>query len=186
MKSFIVTDGKHDYTLNLPTKLEEITDEYLKEVTSHIKIAPYHAVIANVYRCKLPEIISSNKKSRAMAIAIIPVFVKASVPMNVEEATFNMFANLKCGDRIIISGTDVERGNHLSAPTNFITIENIVKIYNNDDKFAKGVMSDQSYYYFVDFKLVTINDIKGYYSNDEVDTSYENPFVKVNVNEEAN
>lgn len=178
MKEFTVTDGSNEFLMNLPTKLSEITPDYLLSVTKDITIAPYHAIVATVYRCKLPEVISSNKKSRAMAVAIVPIYVKSNLPLETEKPTFDLIQNIKCGDKIIIAGTDLERGYQLSTPKNFITIENVLKIYNHDREFAKGVMADQNYYYFVDFKLVPINDIKGFYEPSNV-AAYVNPFVSV-------
>lgn len=178
MKQFTVTDGSSEFLMNLPTKLSEITSDYLLSVTEDITIAPYHAVVATIYRCKLPEVISTSKKSRAMAIAIVPVYVKSNLPLETEAPTFNLIKNIKCGDKIIIAGTDLERGYQLSTPKNFITIDNVVKIYNHDKEFAKGLMADQNYYYFVDFKLVPINDIKGFYEPSNV-AAYVNPFVSI-------
>ena len=178
MKKFKVTDGSSEFLMSLPTKISEITSDYLLSVTEDITVAPYHAIVATIYRCKLPEVISQSKKSRAMAIAIVPIFVKCTLGDNLEESTKNMFDNIKCGDKIIIAGTDLERGYQLSTPKNLITIDNIVKIYKYDNEFAKGVMADQNYYYFVDFKLVPINDIKGFYEPSNV-AAYVNPFVSV-------
>lgn len=185
MKEFIIGEGKEGFKINLPTKLSEITEDYLKGVTDNIIIAPYYAVIATVYRCKLPEVISSNKKSRAMAIAIVPIFVKANLNGKIEDGLLEVFNNLKCGDKIVICGSDIERGYHLSVPNNFITLDNIVKIYNEDEGFAKVVMPDQNYYYFVDFKLVPINDIKGKYSSAKP-ADFINPFIIRNINEIGN
>ena len=176
MKQFTVTDGRSEFLMNLPTKISEITSDYLLSVTEDIIVSPYHAVVATIYRCKLPEVISTSKKSRAMAIAIVPIYVKSNLPLETEKPTFDLIAKIKCGDKIIIAGTDLERGYQLSTPKNFITIENVVKIYNHDKEFAKGVMADQNYYYFVDFKLVPINDIKGFYNTSNM-TTYVNPFV---------
>ena len=39
-------------------------------------------------------------------------------------------------------------------------------------------MADQNYYYFVDFKLVPINDIKGFYNPCNM-IGHVNPFVSV-------
>ena len=178
MKQFKVTDGSSEFLMNLPTKISEITSDYLLSVTKDITIAPYHAIVATIYRCKLPEVISTSKKSRAMAIAIVPTFVKVKLGDTLEKSTEELFNHITCGDKIIIAGTDLERGYQLSTPKNFITIENIVKIYNHDNDFAKDVMRDQNYYYFVDFKLVPINDIKGYYEHSNTAT-YVNPFVSV-------
>ena len=177
MKQFRVTDGSSDFLMSLPTKISEITSDYLLDVTKDIVVAPYHAVVATIYRCKLPEVISTSKKSRAMAIAIVPIFVKCEIP-NDDDYNINVYKNIKCGDKIIIGGTDLERGYQLSTHKNFITIENIIKIYNHDNDFAKDVMRDQNYYYFVDFKLVPINDIKGFYEPSDV-AAYINPFVSV-------
>lgn len=185
MKEFTVTDGKQDFTLKLPTKISEIAGDYLKAVTDDIIIAPYYAVIASIYRAKLPEVISSNKKSKAMAVTIVPVFVKANVPLETEKPTYDMLSLIKPADRIIIAGTDIERGYQLSTPKNMITLDNIIKIYNHDNGFAKEVMIDQNYYFFVDFKLVPITDIKGKY-NMSNPADFVNPFVTVNSKESAN
>ena len=178
MNQFKVTDGSSEFLMNLPTKISEITEDYLLSVTEDIVVAPYHAIVAVIYRCKLPEVISTNKKSRAMAIAIVPTYVKSNLPLETEKPTFDLIAGIKCGDKIVIAGTDLERGYQLSVPKNLITIENIVKIYNHDNNFAKDVMRDQNYYYFVDFKLVPITDIKGYYKPSNP-AEYVNPFVAV-------
>lgn len=185
MKEFIVTDGSKEFSLRLPTSLSEITSDYLKAVTDDIVIAPYHAIVATIYRCKLPEVISVNKKSRAMAISIIPVYVKSNLPMETEAPTFDLISKINCGDRLIIAGSDIERGYQLSTPKNTITIDNIIKIYNHDNNFAKDIMRDQNYYYFVDFKLVTINDIKGKYVMNP-SSDFINPFVSNNTTGMAN
>lgn len=178
MKEFIVNDGKKSFNLTLPTSLNEITKEYLLDVTADISIAPYYAIVASVYRCKLPEVIANAKKSRQMAMAIVPLFVKANVPDTVEPCLNDVIKSIEASDKIIICGTDIERGYQLSTPKNVITLDTIIRIYTNDTNFAKGVMADQTYYYFVDFKLVSINDIKGYYhSNVE---PFSNPFVTIN------
>ena len=185
MKEFIVTDGKQDFAFRLPTKISEITGDYLKAVTNDIVIAPYYAVIASVYRAKLPEVISSNKKSKGMAVSITPLFVKANLPLETEKPTFSMISSINAADRIIIAGTDIERGYQLSTPRNMITLENVIKIYNHDNNFAKDVMIDQTYYFFVDFKLVPITDIKGKY-NISNPTDFVNPFVTVKSKEVGN
>ena len=182
MKKFIVTDGKQDFTFRLPTKITEIPGDYLNAVTEHITVAPYHAIIATVYRAKLPEVISSNKKSKAMAVSIIPLFVKANIPLETEKPTYDMFSLINPADRVIIAGTDIERGYQLSTPKNMITLDNVIKIYNHDNNFAKEVMLDQNYYFFVDFKMVPITDIKGKY-NMSNHADFINPFVTVNAKE---
>ena len=176
MKEFIIGEGSNGFKMNLPTSLSEITEDYLLGVTNHIKIAPYHCIVALVYRCKLPEIISTARKKKDLATAVVPLFVNSNLNGTVEDGTANLFNDVKPGDKLIIAGTDLERGYQLTCPKNFITIDNIIRIYNSDNNFAKGVMTDQNYYYFIDFKLVPITDIKGFYSRDKEDT-FVNPFI---------
>lgn len=185
MKEFIIGEGKEGFKMNLPTSLKEITEDYLLGVTNDIKVAPYYAVVALIYRCKLPEIISTAKKKKDLATAIVPVYVKSVIPDTSEKETLDMFNNMSCGDKIIIAGTSLELGNHLTCPKNFITIDNMVRIYNTDTNFAKGVMLDQNYYYFVDFKLVSVADIKGFYHKGS-NTDFINPFIIRNINELGN
>ena len=176
MKEFIIGEGSNGFKMNLPTSLNEITEDYLLGVTNHIKIAPYHCIVALVYRCKLPEIISTARKKKDLATAIVPLFVRVNLEKDCSEDTVDMFATVKVGDKLVIAGTDLERGYHLTCPKNFITIDNVVRTYNSDDNFAKGVMTDQNYYYFIDFKLIPITDVKGFYSRDKEDT-FVNPFI---------
>ena len=176
MKEFIIGEGEKGFTMNLPTSLNEITEDYLLGVTNHIYVAPYYAIVAIVYRCQLGFIISTSKRKKDLATAIVPIYVRSNPTSNSEETTVKMFDSMKTGDKLIIAGTDIERGYHLTCPKNFITIDNIIRIYNSDTNFAKGVMMDNNFYYFVDFKLVPINDIKGFYSR-EKDNSFVNPFV---------
>lgn len=178
MKEFIIGKGESGFTMNLPTSLSEITEDYLLGVTNEVKIAPYHCVIAMVYRCKLPEIISTARKKKDLATAVVPLYVKSVVPEGAGAETKEMFNNMKCGDKVIIGVTSLEIGNHVVCPKNFINIDNIIRIYQSDDTFAKGVMMDQNYYYFVDFKLVPINEIKGFYHRDK--EPFINPFVVYN------
>ena len=185
MKEFNVTNGNSNITLNLPTSLNEITPEYLTSVTSHVEVAPYHAIIGIVYRCKLPELVSTNKKSRAMSMAIVPVYVKGNIDDSSPD-TFTMLKKIKAGDKLIIAGTDIERGYHVTSTRNRITIDNVLTIYKNDNNFAKNIITDQNYYYFVEFKLVPINDIKGYYKDKFEDDSFVNPFIKIEENKEQN
>jgi hypothetical protein len=117
-----------------------------------------------------------------MAVAIVPLFVKANMPLEIEKPTFDFINGLEAADRIIIAGADIERGYQLSTPKNMITLDNIVKIYNHDNGFAKDVMIDQNYYFFVDFKMVPITDIKGKY-NMSNHADFINPFVTVNSTE---
>ena len=175
MKEFNIGDEKNGFKMILPTSLNEITNDYLLDVTENIIVGEYHAIVACIYRCKILEIISSHKKSKALSTAIVPIFVKANAGTDHQI----LFDKIATGDKIIIAGTDIERGYHLTCPKNFITIENIIRIYNSDSKFAKESMIDQNYYYFVDFKLVPITDIKGYY--DKTSKDIVNPFIIKNT-----
>lgn len=183
MKNFIVTNaiGKK-VNLNLPTHLDEIiVPDYLKDVTEIVELLPYQALVGIIYRNKILEIVNSSKKSRALATTIVPVFVKANIPNN-DDYNFNKYHEIKIGNKLIIAGSDIERGYGIICPRNFITIENILRIYNSNADFAKKAITDQDYYYFLDFKVVPINDIKGFYT--DVKSTFNSPFIS-NVDDET-
>ena len=176
MKEFTIKNGDSTVTMNLPTKLSEITKDYLLQVTNEIQPAPYYCVVAMVYRWQLGLITSAAKKKKDLSTAVVPIYVKSNLPEDASAETKELFNKMMCGDKIIIGSTSLELGNHLSCPKNFITIDNIVRIYNADNDFAKGTIYDRNYYYFVDFKLVAASEIRGFYAK-QPNNGFVNPFI---------
>lgn len=164
-------NGKNgSFTLNLPTKLEEITKEYITSVTSHIKPDANYTVVGLVFREKLSTLaLAARKNKKNSDIAVIPVFVKSG------DTNSNFINSLNVCDKLIVSPSDIMMGHHLSAPNNLLTINTILDVLDGDIETYNKLIGIQEQCYFIEFKLVPNCNIHGAYINTK--DNYENPFV---------
>lgn len=173
-------NGKNgSFTLNLPTKLEEITKEYITNVTSHIEPDANYTVVGLVFREKLSTLaLAARKNKKNSDIAVIPVFVKSG------DTDSKLINSLNICDKLIISPSDIMMGYHLSAPNNLLTINNILDVLDGDTETYNKLIGIQKQCYFVEFKLVPNCNIHGAYINTKDD--YKNPFVVKTGNAKKN
>lgn len=164
-------NGKNgSFTLNLPTKLEEITKEYITSVTSHIEPDANYTVVGLVFREKLSTLaLAARKNKKNSDIAVIPVFVKSG------DTTSNLINSLDVCDKLIISPSDIMMGYHLSAPDNLLTINTILDVLDGDIETYNKLIGIQEQCYFIEFKLVPNCNIHGAYISTK--DNYKNPFV---------
>ena len=152
-----------NYELNLPTKFTDVTPEYLTKVTEPIKVAPNYALVGLVYVDKLSYLLNANKRKQNANIRCVPVFVKLG---DCEQK----FANsLVAGNKLVVSGSDLAMGHHVNAPSNKITVDNIVNLILQDPNATKDSWSDPNVYYFVEFKLIPVSAIHGVILDTEVE-----------------
>ena len=75
-----------------------------------------------------------------------------------------MKVNGEIGQRVLIDGSDVERGSHLNVNT-VITPDKIAAYINNDEALTKDIIGrkigDESAVFCLEFKVVPISAIKG-------------------------
>lgn len=158
------------FTLNLPTTLSDITEEYITNVTSHIEVDANYTAIGIVFREKLSTLVLASRKNKKNSdIAAIPIFVKAG------KTDSELINKLGVGEKLIIAPSDIMLGYHLSTPTNLLTINNILSIIEGDTEIYNKVIGIQEYCYFIEFKLVPNCNIHGVYKDNC--NKYANPFV---------
>ena len=158
------------FTLNLPTTLSDITEEYITNVTSHIEVDANYTAIGVVFREKLSTLVLASRKNKKNTdIAAIPIFVKAGKTDN------ELINKLNVREKLIIAPSDIMLGHHLSAPTNLLTINTILNIMEGDIEIYNKVIGIQEPCYFIEFKLVPNCAIHGAYIDNC--NNYVNPFV---------
>lgn len=166
-------DGK--ILMNLPTKLSEITPEYLSSVTSDVVIADNYSLIGILYKESLASVIlANNRKQKNITTAIVPIFVKAGT------TTTAYINNINCGDKIIIAPSDIAIGHHVVCPKNKITINNIISYCEGDKTAYQRALSVSEACYYLEFKIVPNCNIHGNYKNDN--SAYQNPFITFDFN----
>ena len=171
MKAFKVNGKAGSYVINLPQSLKEIGTEYLSDCTKFINPAPNYAVIAVVYKDLLSLVLTASKKKTPVNAAVIPVFVKAG------DSDSEFIKSINLGDRVVVSGSDLSIGHHISSPYNKITPSTISIICDGDKDIYRESMAMKEPVCFVEFKLVPISAIHA--KLDNTTKNYINPFVGV-------
>lgn len=169
MKTFKVNGKNGSYVINLPQSLEELGTEYLSKCTDFINPAPNYAVVAIVYKDLLSLVLTAAKKKTPVNTAVIPVFIKAG------ESDSEFIKSINLGDRVVVSGSDLSIGHHISSPYNKITPSYISLICDGDKDIYRDSMTMQEPVCFVEFKLVPISAIHA--KLDDNVKGYINPFI---------
>lgn len=169
----LTTNGENgSFQLNLPTSLNEITPEYLKDVTKSIKIAPNYSLIGICYREEFSTILfASSSKKKNITTAVVPIFIKAGV------TTSEFINSINVADKLIISASQIALGYHVNAPFNTLTIDHVLSCAKGDQNIYKDSLKYKVPCYFLEFKLVPNVDIVGVHDADNVELHLTNPFV---------
>lgn len=175
MKEFIVETPMSMVKFHFPTKLSELSNDYLNQVTEGITVAPNYSLIGLVYHERLaPIVLTCRTNKKSANIKIVPVFIKAGKgePSVVDEA--------KIGQKILIANSSLERGYQCATPSNTLNLDyfaNVVRASTDKDIYQNAMQDpDQSEVFFVDFKIVANCDIIALYDDIE---KKNNPHVEV-------
>lgn len=147
----------------IPTKLNEISADFLKTITKTINLNNYQCLVALVTKTKLFDFaayIGNPNTNREFSVT--PILAKinntADLPISVE-----------VGNKIITSRTEIERGVHISVPTMCSSTRLSAFIQEDKELFKsilKGNLLDEEgnniakeTIYIVEFKILPINSI---------------------------
>lgn len=173
------TRGKHGvFDISLPTSLSEITTDYLYDVTKNITIADDYSLIGICYCEALSSVIfANNTKKGKITTGVVPIFVKHGDTDNV------FIRSINCGEKIVISPSDIALGHHVVAPNNKITIDNILYCVDGDkEAYNIALKHNSTPCYFLEFKLVpNCNIHASYKKSTSKDNHKVNPFVNKQV-----
>lgn len=160
---------------NFPTNLEELSNDYLLDVTKGITVAPNYSLIGLVYHERLSTLFMTcrNKKKNA-SIGIIPIFIKSG------KSEGSIVDSAKVGQKILVSNTQIQLAHHCAAPANKLTLDyfaNVIDNANDPQLYEKVVQDkDQRDVLFVEFKIIPNCDIIALYSKPE---QAKNPYITV-------
>lgn len=157
---------------NIPTKLSEISSEYLSNVTANIDVADNYSLVALCYHEKLSSIILAARKSKNEEhIGVVPLFVKSGANDN------KFIDSLQTGEKLVISGSDISMGFHVAAPKNKLTISSFVASLEGDKECYQKSMTVTDLCYFIEFKLIPNVAIHARYNDKNVDVK--NPYFSI-------
>lgn len=158
------------YGIKVPTDTKEITGEVLSQLLSNVTLPKYYCVIALRYKASLFDLafLRKNNSQKNTVVSVVPLMGK----FNKDDINFIV----NPGDRIIIDGSDIERGSHIGVNT-VVTLNNITNYILDDEELRKQCLSKadkimQDTIYCLEFKIVPINSIHGRIFGDIID-----PFI---------
>lgn len=176
MKQFIVNTKNERVIFNFPNSIKELSEDYLKTITSNIHVADNYSLIALCYTEKLSKIILASRASRKDSkIKVTPIFVKAG------NTDIEFIKNAKMKQRVVSMPSQISLGTHVIVPNHKLTLDTFsIAIQNtiDEDIYKKECGNeDQRECIFIEFKLIPNSDIMGLidYEVDKID----NPYVRI-------
>lgn len=154
-------------TLTLPTKLNEISSQYLAGIGSEIAVADNYVLVALCYKERISSFISTSRQSKdGIKTSVVPLFVKAGRSEN------EFINNINTGAKLIASGSALSLGHHVVAKSNVLSIGAFLGNIEGDNNVYSNALKHPEDVYFVELKLIPAVDIVGYYTEDSaVETS---------------
>jgi hypothetical protein len=145
--------------IKLPTKVDEITEEMLTQLTNQVEVGKNYALIALCYEVKFVDLMLTNKKQKATK-----VYVKVA-KVNHDGS----YLNLKAGDIVAVGQSAIEMGQHVYLNT--MASENAVRAFLLDKarlsrpsatSFTTTDFEDygQQSFLLMEFKVIPVVDIK--------------------------
>ena len=161
MKQFTVklADSK-EVRYDFPTSIDEISSEYLEEITKPISVANHYCLIGLVCSNKLSNLILSARSDKKNAkLHVTPIFIKAG------ESDIEFIKKAKLKQRVLAVTTQIALGVHVNPPYHKLTIDHFTNsVINTSDKdiYSNELQNpDQSKCCFIEFKIIPATDIVG-------------------------
>ena len=156
---------------NLPTELEEITNDYLKYVTKDVDVADNYVLVALCYREKLSSIIMTARNNKTeITSSVVPVFIKHG------EINNEFIKQIKTGQSLIVAPSQLALGHHVVCPDNTLNISLLVNSLNGDNNAYMRATKHKEYVYFLEFKIIPAIDIIAARRDIKCDEPFNNPF----------
>lgn len=162
MKDFKVNHGGESYIFNFPTTIKEISPEYLTAITSNIKVAAHHCLIAIVYREAISTVVLTYKqRKKSITAGVVPIFIKAG------DTDSEFIKNLAIKDTLVIPGSMLSLANHISIFENTLSLDYFMTLLDSDNEVGQRAIGENQKVCFVDFKIVGNTDIVAAYTQEQ-------------------
>lgn len=184
MLKFLANGVNGNKVLNFPTKVEEITPEYLLNVTKDVEVADNYVLVALCYREKISTILMTARQNKKdVTSAVIPLFIKSGRLSTNGANEESFISKIKTGDKIIAASSQLALGHHVVCPMNTLNINNLI-YYTEKDGFAyQRAVNIQDYIHFLEFKIIPANDVIAF--RPKVDSNFDNPFKIEDASEDV-
>ena len=176
MKEFVVKTNQGNVKFEFPTSIDEISDEYLQDITKHISIANDYTLVGLVYHDRLSNVILTirNNKKKAQ-FGVNPIFIAAG------KSDSELINNAKLKQKVLITSSQLSLGVQVATPNKLNLDYFGACIVNSVEKdlYERELKNpNQAQVLFLEFKLVPNCDILAIYGDAAQDVRH-NPVTKV-------
>lgn len=160
--------------LTLPTKVSDLTPEYLAYLTDDIMIADNYSLVALCHKEKLSAfVLAGRSKKDQMNTSVIPLFVKRGY-----HEDNDYMSRIEVCDKLLITPTALSLALHVNSPRNTLTMGHLINAIEGDKNAHINALKLNTDVIFVEFKIIPNNEILGVYKGIKVN-EFDNPFKVV-------
>ena len=141
-------------TFRMPTSMSEIDMNVIADYVKHVNVSKNYALIAVVFKERPISIVSLSRQNKNASVSGVAVMVKS----NTDD---EFIKDIKLGETIVISPSDIVMGHHINSPANALTPSFLLELLRTNDDLNKKLMAVKVPTYFVDFKIVPVCNIHG-------------------------
>lgn len=141
-------------TFRMPTSMSEINMNVIADYVKHVNVSKDYALIAVVFKERPITIVSVSKQNKNASVSGVAVMIKS----NTDD---EFIKDIKLGETIVISPSDIAIGHHVNSPANVLTPGFLLNLLQTNPDLNKKLMGIGVPTYFVDFKIVPVCNIHG-------------------------
>lgn len=141
-------------TLSMPTSVSEVNMNVIADYVKHVNVSKNYALIAVVFKERPITIVSVSKQNKNASVSGVAVMIKS----NTDD---EFIKDIKLGETIIISPSDIAIGHHVNSPANVLTPGFLLNLLQTNTDLNKKLMAIKVPTCFVDFKIVPVCNIHG-------------------------
>lgn len=141
-------------TFRMPTSMSEIYMNVIADYVKHVNVSKNYALIAVVFKERPISIVSLSSQNKNASVSGVAVMIKS----NTDD---EFIKDIKLGETIVISPSDIAMGHHINSPANALTPGFLLELLRTNADLNKKLMAVKVPTYFVDFKIVPVCNIHG-------------------------
>lgn len=141
-------------TFRMPTSMSEVDMNVIADYVKHVNVSKNYALIAVVFKERPISIVSLSRQNKNASVSGVAVMVKS----NTDD---KFIKDIKLGETIVISPSDIAMGHHINSPANALTPGFLLELLRTNVDLNKKLMAVKVPTYFVDFKIVPVCNIHG-------------------------
>lgn len=141
-------------TFRMPTSMSEIDMNVIADYVKHVNVSKNYALIAVVFKERPISIVSLSRQNKNASVSGVAVMIKS----NTDD---EFIKDIKLGETIVISPSDIAMGHHINSPANALTPGFLLELLRTNVDLNKKLMAVKVPTYFVDFKIVPVCNIHG-------------------------